>query len=259
MRGENMSKKSVTLLFFVVFCLLIGSVLIYFSISKKLEEGTIYTVKVNETIEPNQQISKDKLEKSLKRIYYLPKDTILDASMIGKYAKTKLLGGREILSREVDPNPTIDSNLGYNLKPGEKTVSITLDNTDSVGGIVSKGQFVDVKFIRNLDQQKKILKPLFNHVEVLDVRSKYGVSLDKLAAKENNTKIKIVGDSGVTDMKDMYPLEAVLRVNDGQSNEILLAKKSGSVTISINPLKEDSSSPAGAISTDDLINGGVTH
>jgi Flp pilus assembly protein CpaB len=252
-----MNKRSLLLILMVMICLLTGGVLIFSENKKRLQESQVYQIKGDVIIEPNQKITEDMVEKVSQRVFYLPKDTILDNSMVGKYAKTTLYGGRPIVRREIDASPIVDNKLGYNLKPGERVVSITIDISESVGGLVTKGQYVDLQWVYSVDQQTKINQPLFNHLEVLDVHSKYGATIGGSSQKSESSKINLVGDTGSTGLKDMFPLEAIIRVTDVQLQAINLAEESGKVKLGINPAKEDTSLPLPPISTEELLNRGV--
>ncbi|MDB5054061.1 MAG: CpaB [Bacilli bacterium] len=250
-----MKPRSMALIFIVFVCFIVGGFFLYFGVNKQLHEDLVYVVKPGMDIETNVQITKSMLVQLKKHTVDLPPTTILDDSMVGKYAKYTLFGGRAILQREIDQEATVDTGLGFNLKPGERMVSVTADNNDSIGGMLNKGLFVDIQWVKSLNgnAEKKAIVPLFEHLEILDIRSKYGASIfDKAANQKSDSKIKIVADAG-KDLKDLYPLEIVLRASPEEMETINLAKKSGNLTLGLNPEKQDSNVKLPSLTSDDLL------
>jgi Flp pilus assembly protein CpaB len=237
--GDNGMKKSrVLIAVLIIITALAGGIMIYFENSKRLGEIDVYVVQQDIVIEPNEKITKDKVTKVKRNPFYLPEGTILDNSMIDKYAISPLHGGRGILNKEISDNPNVDTQLGYNLKPGERIISLTVNNAESIGGILNKGQFIDLHWIRELEDNKesKII-PLYSHVEILDIRTKEGLSIHQKEGNKEGSKINVINADGNA-KKDIYPLEVVVRVTVEQARDIKLAKASGKIAIVLNPHKQ---------------------
>jgi len=234
-----MKNSKVGLIFLIMIFVVVGCYLLYSEITARLNEQTVYVVKSGVDILPNEKITADKLVKKSVQPYYLPADTILDDSMIGMYAKTTLFSDRTILKREVDPSPIVELAIGgFNLNAGERLVSVTVNNAESLGGLLAKGQFVDLHWVQiDRTTQEGVISSLFNHLEVIDIRSNEALSINQTVGKE--TGGLIINTEQGQGKKNLFPMEVILRVTSEQAMRINLAEETGTIKVVLNPHRQD--------------------
>ncbi|WP_128896644.1 Flp pilus assembly protein CpaB [Longirhabdus pacifica] len=214
---------------------MIGTLLIYIENTKRLHEIDIYVAKVD--IPENTKITKEMVTKEKKKSHYLMDGTLVDDAMIGQYTTVPIYQHESFLKVKLHDG-RVNKSVGYDVKEGERIVSITVDNAESIGGVVKAGQFVDLIWVHETQDQLKVAKPLYQHVEVLDLRTKTGLSESKEGSESG---IQFINTNATAERE--YPLELVLRVSQEQSVAISLAEESGKVKVVLDP-----SSIAGAAS-----------
>jgi pilus assembly protein CpaB len=122
--------------------------------------------------------------------------------------------------------------LAADLRPGYRAVSIFVDAAQSVAGLLSRGDYVDVILIQSFDD-KVTADPRRKTVGETVLQNVRVIALDQTL----NPQSGIVGAISVVSAEARIPKTVTLELFEWQAEKLLVAEKLGSFQLAVRPLK----------------------
>ena len=159
---------------------------------------------------------------------------------VGQVVSAAIMQNEQILATKL---VTYGSEVGLSSKlaPGFRAVSISVNDVSGVAKLVNPNDFIDLLATFDFGdetQSQKYTYTLFENIQVIAVNQDLGGAYAALGGKnEEGVVDKLIGASGISGQSITY----TLAVTPEETQRLVLAQETGSLTVSLRPRGETES------------------